>query len=148
MPRWKSWLRTFLEGVRIIPHTDYVTTLVTEHPDVNKIGLGIIYVVGGRDFRKWAYLRCPCGCGARILLSLSASKRPRWQVTWDWLDRATVEPSIRQTAGEDWARRSALSGGSSLSLSGSLRSAPEPLQISHRQSHSRQPRKSARSRLY
>jgi hypothetical protein len=58
-----------------------------------------IIVVGGLGYRKWAYLRCPCGCGEVIMLSLANSRGPRWNVKVYWFGRPTIEPSVRQTTG-------------------------------------------------
>lgn len=56
-------------------------------------------VVRDGPIDKWICLRCPCGCGEKIMLNLSAKKSPRWRVTTDWLRRPTVEPSVLQVSG-------------------------------------------------
>lgn len=43
---------------------------------------------------KWAYLRCPCGCGEIVMLNLLAGSRPRWSLSRDLLDRASLRPSV------------------------------------------------------
>ena len=95
----KKWLRHFLEAIRLIPATEIVAKVTPDYPEQAALRPGLLHVVGGRDYRKWAYFACPCGCGAPIMLSLSTARRPRWQVMIDWLDRPTIEPSVWQTDG-------------------------------------------------
>jgi Family of unknown function (DUF6527) len=95
----KKWFRQFLEGVRWIPRTDLVATISEEHPNQGSLPPSVLHVVGGKNYQKWAYLNCPCNCGALIMLSLAAARRPHWQVAIDWLDRPTVKPSVWQTEG-------------------------------------------------
>lgn len=56
----------------------------------------VLLVVGDPTHEKWACFHCPGGCGEKIRLNLSASRRPRWRVFVDWLGRPTVSPSIWQ----------------------------------------------------
>ena len=94
-----KWLiRWLLETVGWIPTSAYIARVSEEHPDQQELPPRILHVVGGKSFQKWAYLKCPCPCGELIMLSLSKTKRPHWQVAIDWLDRPTVTPSIWQTA--------------------------------------------------
>jgi hypothetical protein len=95
----KGWIRRLLESVGWIPVTKLVRHLSADHPDLAALPAGLLHIVGGRDYQKWAYLKCPCGCGAPIMLSLTPARRPHWKVTADWLDRPTVVPSIWQTDG-------------------------------------------------
>jgi hypothetical protein len=95
----KKWIRHFLEKIRWIPRADVIANLSPEHPDQASLPPGFLHVVGGKHYQKWAYLKCPCNCGALIMLSLSAARRPHWRVKFDWLDRPTVEPSIWQMEG-------------------------------------------------
>lgn len=55
----------------------------------------LIFVVDG-NIEKWACLKCPGNCGEMISLSLNQTRRPRWNVTYDYLNRPTVKPSIHQ----------------------------------------------------
>lgn len=95
----KQWLRRFLEAIGWIPATEYIALPSDDHPDQASLPHGIVHIVGGRDYQKWAYLRCPCRCGAVIMLSLAASRRPRWRARTDWFGRPTLAPSVWQTAG-------------------------------------------------
>ena len=96
-----TWL-----GVTTKP--DVVGVLVKVNPTNEAVPSGRVVVVGGRGYQKWAYIRCPCRCGDVIMLSLAKSRRPRWTVKMDWLNRPSIEPSIRQTSGcysHFWVRR-------------------------------------------
>jgi hypothetical protein len=95
----KKWVRQFLETLRVIPRTEIVARVSPDYPDQKALVPGLLHVVGGNGYRKWAYFKCPCGCGAPIMLSLSTTRRPSWQVEIDWLDRPTIEPSVWQTDG-------------------------------------------------
>lgn len=55
-------------------------------------------MVGGKGFQKWAYFSSPSGSGELMQLSLQRNRRPNWRVTYDFLRRATVHPSVRQLA--------------------------------------------------
>ena len=47
-----------------------------------------------RKYMKWIFLRCPCGCGDLLNLSLMASHDPNWKLKLDYLNRPTIYPSI------------------------------------------------------
>lgn len=96
---FKSLARRFLQFTGTIERPDFICQLVSEHPTDHEIKVGVIYVVGGRGFQKWAYFRCPTDGEEIIQLSLMKSHRPRWEVAVDWLERPTVDPSVRQTDG-------------------------------------------------
>jgi hypothetical protein len=95
----KKWIRRFLEAIGWIPPTQIVAALSPDYPQHEAIPAGVLHVVGGQGYMKWAYLTCPCRCGAPIMLSLAAARHPHWQVQIDWLDRPTIKPSIWQTEG-------------------------------------------------
>ncbi len=93
------WLLQLLVWLHLVAGPDLVGELVAVNPANEAVPPGRLIVVGGRGYQKWAYLRCPCGCGEVIMLSLAKSRRPRWSVTVDWWGRPTVKPSVRQTMG-------------------------------------------------
>lgn len=99
MHSWRSILRRLLEWTHCIPRTQFRGTITPDHPALPVLSPGVIHVVGDRRYQKWAYLACPCGCNAPIMLSLSKTKHPRWEVQLDWLERPTVQPSVWQTTG-------------------------------------------------
>ncbi|MDP1748529.1 MAG: DUF6527 family protein [Reyranella sp.] len=91
--------RRGLEWTGFLESAQLTVTTHSDHPDIEALPPGIIYVVGGPTYQKWAFLKCPCGCGEPIMLSLSEKKRPRWHIDTDWFGRPTVKPSVWQTAG-------------------------------------------------
>lgn len=93
----KDFVRGALTLVGLMPKPDLVAQLVVEQPE--EMVCGRLYVVAGRLGPKWAAFLCPCGCGERVLLSLSRERRPRWSVDVDWFERPTIAPSVRQTDG-------------------------------------------------
>lgn len=101
-------VRRGFEWAGFISSTQVTGRTSPDHPDLDKLPAGILHIVGGPTYRKWAYLVCPCGCGECIMLSLATKGHPRWQVKLDWLLRPTVEPSVWQTTGccsHFWIRR-------------------------------------------
>jgi hypothetical protein len=95
----KTWVRRLLEILGWIPSTQIVAVVTPEYPEPSALPRGVLRIVGAEGYKKWAYLSCPCGCAAPIMLSLARKRRPRWRLTIDWLDRPTIQPSIRQTEG-------------------------------------------------
>jgi len=81
---------------------------MSSNPSYDAIPSGKLIVVGGKDYQKWAYFKCPCGCGETIMLSLSKKTQPSWTVSIDSRRRPTVNPSVRQIAGcfsHFWVRK-------------------------------------------
>jgi hypothetical protein len=108
MKRWLLWLLTWLH---LSPKSEFSAHLVETNPSNESVAPGRVIVVGGQEYKKWAYLRCPCGCNEVIMLSLAQSRRPRWKVIIDWWGRPTIEPSVRQIAGcyaHFWIRRGSI----------------------------------------
>ena len=92
------WI-ALLVWLRVIPRPDLVAQIVSEHPRRECIEPGFIYIVEGQGYKKWAYFRCPADENEIIQLSLMERQRPRWDITIDWLNRPTVQPSVRQLEG-------------------------------------------------
>ena len=95
----KASFRKLLIWLRIIPLPDLLACIVPDHPAPDALETGIIYVVGGAGYQKWAYFRCPGDPEEIIQLSLMPNYRPRWKVAIDLLERPTVSPSVRQLDG-------------------------------------------------
>jgi hypothetical protein len=95
----KKWIRCLLEELRLIPRTEFVAIVTPDYPDTAALPAEVMHIVGDRQYRKWAYFNCPCGCGAPTMLSLSTTRHPHWRVRIDWLDRPTLQPSVWQTEG-------------------------------------------------
>jgi hypothetical protein len=94
--RFLCWLFVTL---RLIPRPAFVVERVAEHPDPAVMAADRIYVVGGKGYSKWAYLRCPADEEEIIQLSLMPDRRPRWQIEEDVFGRPTIAPSVRQLDG-------------------------------------------------
>ena len=108
MSAWRSYLRKVLEWSQCIEPTQVTALILPDHPQPDKLLNKVIHIVGEKGFQKWAYLICPCGCKATIMLSLSKTKHPAWAVSFDILQRPTVTPSIWQTSGcysHFWVKR-------------------------------------------
>jgi len=86
----KYYLFRFLVWLHILPRPEYLSQIVSEHPNPEAIVNGVMMVVKDGQLEKWACFRCPCGCGQRIYLSLSKSRRPRWSFKADWFCRPTL----------------------------------------------------------
>ncbi len=96
---WRTPLRQLLVLVGIIPRPNVLARIVSRHPAPQQLVAELLAVVVDSGHAKWACLRCPCGCGDKIQLSLNPTRRPRWAVRIDWLGRPSVEPSIHQLDG-------------------------------------------------
>ena len=78
---------------------EYKVKFVSENPDYSKVREHEMLIVGGKRFVKWAYFKCPCGCGETVVLPLIKSKGPSWSLKVDRLGRPTLTPSIWKTEG-------------------------------------------------
>lgn len=93
------FLRWLLVTLRLIPRPDFLICILMDHPDPADIARDRIYVIVGNGFSKWAYFRCPADAEEIIQLSLMPVHRPHWRVASDFLDRPTIQPSVRQLDG-------------------------------------------------
>lgn len=94
-----NFLRVLLVWLRIVPTPTFSVRFVSSHPSENAVKNGQVWIVQDGKLLKWCRLRCPCGCDEIILLSLSSSRGPRWQVSVDWLGRPSLSPSVRKLDG-------------------------------------------------
>lgn len=98
-----SWVSTLLRNVAVglgfIRRPDLIGLLVADHPMPAAMQPGVIYIVGGPGYQKWAVFRCPRYENEIIQLSLMANRRPRWTITADFIGRPTIHPSVRQLDG-------------------------------------------------
>jgi hypothetical protein len=92
-------LRGFLVFLGLLPNNLYTGSFSTTRPAKQDLAPGEIVIVQGGGKNKWACFRCPCGSGEIVSLYLGKERRPRWDIVTDFLGRATVKPSIRQTDG-------------------------------------------------
>lgn len=77
----------------------YRAMMVADNPTPEAVHDNIVYVVGGEGYVKWAYLKCPDGCGETIMLSLSQNRHPSWEVKQDKRGRVTLHPSVHKKDG-------------------------------------------------
>lgn len=89
-------IRNFLWHYR---QFQYKVEIIPDNPNPDNLKKNIVYVVGEKNYVKWAYLKCPCGCNDLIMLSLYNSKYPSWSVKQDKLGRASITPSINKLDG-------------------------------------------------
>lgn len=92
----KRTVRWILRTLGIIPKPRFIVRHLVSHPKIHEIAEHEIVIVGDARLQKWACFKCPGGCGAKIMLSLSKSRRPCWKITQDWIDRPTISPSVWQ----------------------------------------------------
>ena len=94
----RDLLRRGLEVLRVIPKVEVSAEVRQRRPAGDLLRPDRLVVVRG-DQDKWGLMRCPCGCGERLQLSLAEDRRPKWSVVIDRLGRPTVTPSVRMTDG-------------------------------------------------
>lgn len=90
---WWSRLRHLWSG----EPTPYHITRAEEVPDTPEGGM--LYVVGEGNHEWYAVMRCPCGCGESLVMSLLAGARPRWRVTVDEDGIPSLSPSVNRRVG-------------------------------------------------
>jgi len=93
-PLLRLWWR-LVEQSRIRP--GYATEAVDDMPDI--LEPRRIYLVGDQSVPWSAALRCPCGCGAPIQLSLVAGDTPSWRARRHFNGSVTLHPSIWRKLG-------------------------------------------------
>jgi hypothetical protein len=76
-------------------------------PVVAEMENGVIYIVGPAE-RPWlAALRCPCGCGSKLLLNLS-TKRPAYRLARG-KEGISISPAV--TAGKPCRAKFSITNG-------------------------------------
>jgi hypothetical protein len=93
---WRNIARKLLVQAGLIVRPAFEVRYVERHPAPAETGDGHIVIVRGEHHLKWACFHCPGGCGNRLQLPLNPTRRPRWTVRADWLNRPTIEPSVLQ----------------------------------------------------
>ncbi len=105
---WRDWIRHALVACHVIPPPDFVIRFHDRQPNPEEVPKGLLVVVIGSESFKWACMRCPGSCGHRLQLSLSNARRPKWRVATDWLNRPSLDPSVRVSAaccGHFWLKK-------------------------------------------
>lgn len=70
---------------------------VADLPD--EFANGALYIAGENGCYWCAGMRCPCGCGAAIHLSLVKDDDPTWRFSLDQRKRPSLSPSVWRTTG-------------------------------------------------
>jgi uncharacterized protein DUF6527 len=101
MTRWLKALFAWLAGWRrrapAAPPAPFTASFDEDLPNVY---LQDTLHVAGEEGSYWcAAMRCPCGCGANIHMSLLAEDEPSWRLRVDAVGRPTVSPSIWRKSG-------------------------------------------------
>ncbi len=91
----KIWNRTLLLLGKI--DVDYV--VISKRPISLKLKAKQVTFVGSENFYKWAIMKCPCGCGDILSLSLMKTYSPNWIAKIDSKDRVTLSPSVWKNDG-------------------------------------------------
>jgi hypothetical protein len=100
MIRWlKRTAHEFAIWTGIARAPDFRASFVESNPLGESVPPGIVYIVGGPGYQKWAVFRCPGHESEIIHLSLMQKRSPHWSVRVDHFGRPTIQPSVRQTAG-------------------------------------------------
>jgi hypothetical protein len=87
------------ENHKAYKNNKFKVEIIQDNPNHDSIKTNIVYVVVFKKHKKWAYLRCPCGCNDIIMLTLNPHEFPSWRVKQDKFDNATIAPSIRKLDG-------------------------------------------------
>ncbi|WP_412769231.1 DUF6527 family protein [Ralstonia pseudosolanacearum] len=99
LARW-IFHRLFGGATRRLPPVVFHKVSHTDTPpQVAQVMVDIVYVVAPKGVPKWTMLRCPCGCGEVITLSLQPTHEPRWTFDAATSGRASLYPSIWRTTG-------------------------------------------------
>lgn len=99
MAWFKKFCRESASAFGFIAKPNLVAMLVSDHPVAEAMNPGVVYIVGGTGYQKWAVFRCPGHEHEIIQLSLMPTRRPRWTVALDFFERPTIHPSVRQLDG-------------------------------------------------
>lgn len=98
MIQWlKRWVHEFTIWAGLARAPNFRVSFVDSNPLDEFVLPGMVYIVGGPGYQKWAIFRCPGREGEIIHLSLMQKRSPRWSVCVDYLGRPTIDPSVRQT---------------------------------------------------
>lgn len=91
-----SWIRRIFDKTRSRFKPSYRWVLAEVVPE--KFHQHTVYLVGEGEPWQAAFL-CPCGCGARIQLSLVRDDQPRWDFTAHSDRKITLHPSVWRKSG-------------------------------------------------
>jgi hypothetical protein len=82
------WLASWFKGAPKPLRTVHVEELPEVlHPNA-------VYVLGEGQHKWFVALRCPCGCGATVQVSLLPDAKPRWRLIEHADKTVSLEPSV------------------------------------------------------
>lgn len=90
---------------------DFTVEYSENNPALDEVKDKILFVVGGKGYVKWVYIKCPCGCGDVLTLSLMKKNKPNWNLKVDKFNRPTLYPSVWKKDGcksHFWIRKGKL----------------------------------------
>lgn len=89
---WVNHIRTKLLGQSI-----QKLVLCVNLPE--KVDYNVIYINYEEGCCAYLMMKCPCGCGKDIDLSLIPNLKPKWDIIFHWNGTISLNPSIRRIAG-------------------------------------------------
>lgn len=92
---WKIWNKV----LQYFKYIDYTTIWTDFQPTLRDIPNKTVVIVGNKSVKKWAIMKCPCGCNEVLTLSLMKSYTPNWSIEVDKRNRITFSPSIWKSDG-------------------------------------------------
>lgn len=95
----KALIRNIAVGIGVVQQPALVAQFLTDHPVPDAVQTGVVYIIQGSGYPKWAIFRCPKHEDEIIQLCLMENRRPRWTVKTDLFGRPTIHPSVRQLEG-------------------------------------------------
>lgn len=95
---WSSFLSRFVtpgaSHARTTEQVPFIVKFAAEPQPPSTIEAHTLYIVISGSYKKWVQFLCPCDCGQPLLLNLSTTRRPCWNVKTNWRGRPTVTPSV------------------------------------------------------
>lgn len=107
MKQLLSWFSKLFGGSK--KQEPYAKQYVSDMPD--SVGNKTIYIAGEGKHKWFVTMKCPCGCGETIQLSLERDSSPRWQLTEHSNGTISLYPSVwrnKRCLAHFWIRHSTI----------------------------------------
>ena len=88
-------IRNSLIKLNLIEKPFFSLQVVDKHPNFEDACDKNLFLIKNGKLKKMVCFLCPGRCRKKIVLPLSVSFKPNWQIHIDWLKRPSIEPSIR-----------------------------------------------------
>lgn len=96
MIKWIS--NTYRKARHLIGYpAAFRTVLLEDMPD--DVEFDTLYLIGEDEMYWFAAMECPCGCKAKIQLSLLPDDKPKWSVDQHTDHTASLHPSVWRKVG-------------------------------------------------